>query len=261
MSSNRYGFPGGNDDTTQPKDSTRPYGTGSTNYGGDYPPQYAPPPYPYVPLPAPQKNNRGLKVFIAVLVSIIVVLLIGGGVGFGILLGRNQRVVVTPASTTSAATPVPTSPASTQSSAPTPPPTRITVAPTTVTVAGTAQNGVSFTAQASGNYQITIASGAYSTYPCDQQPSGVKSWLTVVRLYKNKPIQWGVGDTGLLTPTNFDGSVGSAYFATEAEAAASQSPPFPISLQGGDKLIFVPVDEEGHYSDNCGQVVVRIALT
>jgi hypothetical protein len=147
-------------------------------------------------------------------------------------------------------------PAQSTSVTPTPPTSPSPNFTVHLTVAGTVQNGVPFTAQESGTYLITIINGAYCTYPGPHCKSEV-------RIYKNKPIQWGIlpGDKDT-EPVNFDARVGDGMEREESHAlAVAKNMSTTIDLQSGDQLLFVPADVKDKYSDNNGQVVLNIALS
>jgi hypothetical protein len=172
-------------------------------------------------------------------------ILASGGIIAAVVTNKGQQIIITPTS--------PINPISTKQ-----PSTSISSSSkfnTQLTVVGTAQNGVPFTALASGTFLITIVDGAYCTYPGPH-------CKTELRIYKNKSVKWGIlpGDKNL-EPVNFDARVGDGAEREEAQAlAVGKSMSTTIDLQNGDQLLFIPADIKNMYSDNSGQVVLNIVL-
>jgi len=126
----------------------------------------------------------------------------------------------------------------------------------TIVVPGSSNLGVKFASTASGFYTFRYVSGSYSTYPAGNTPSDIKSWLTAIRIFKNRDVEWnGIAISDFpdvnLSDFNFN------FTAAEAEAKAKGSST-TIQLQEGDYLILVGVDGKPDYSDNPGEVVLEV---
>lgn len=146
----------------------------------------------------------------------------------------------------------------------TPTATPVPPAAATVRVLGAIEEGITFTAPPSpsaGAYAITIEGGAYSPWPSDEY-IGNKGWVTILYIYKNRPVQWGTTWTGLEGPVSPDDQIGVGEARRDPEEAESmaQGMRITVQLQAGDELTFVPLDERGSYSDNRGEVVLTIQL-
>jgi|GEM_PF-4762972 outer membrane murein-binding lipoprotein Lpp len=140
------------------------------------------------------------------------------------------------------------------------PPTPAPVSIGTITVPGNSSEGIRFNVTQTGTYIFKYVSGSYSTYPANKTPpAGVMTWLTAVRVFKNRPVAWN-GDA--ISEQNDYRIVDYAYFpnASEAEAAA-QGHSLTVSLLNGDYLILVGVDGKQYYSDNPGEVVLEVLYT
>lgn len=81
-----------------------------------------------------------------------------------------------------------------------------------------------------------------------------------MHIYKNRPVEWG-SRLDLIEPVNPDHFVGEWEKPSKNEAeSGAVGMNFPVDLQSGDYLIFMPVDEQASYSDNRGEVVLSIEL-
>lgn len=131
-----------------------------------------------------------------------------------------------------------------------------------IVVAGYAQNGVKFSAGAAGSYAITIKSGTYSPWPTDKGANS--QWRTLIYIYKNRAVDWAPRISGSyrgIEPSKPDAEIGYWEIAGEAEdaaAARARGTSISISLQAGDSLTLVPIDEQPAYSGNRGQVILSI---
>lgn len=140
------------------------------------------------------------------------------------------------------------------------PPTPVPVSIGTIVVPGNSSEGIRFNVTQTGVYTFKYVSGSYSTYAANQTPpAGVLTWLTAVRVFKNRPIAWN-GEA--ISEQNDYRIVDFAYFpsASEAEAAA-KGHSLIVSLLNGDYLILVGVDRLPYYSDNPGEVILEVLYT
>lgn len=135
----------------------------------------------------------------------------------------------------------------------------------TLNVPGAAEAGVTFTAPETGTYAITIVAGAYSPWPRDNDAHN--QWRTLLYIYRDRAIEWGDRGYGLLEPFHPDYSLGlwenDASLPAEAAAAeAGKGSQIHVDLQAGDRLLFVPIDQQGAYASpapNRGSVTVTVA--
>lgn len=104
-------------------------------------------------------------------------------------------------------------------------------------------------------YRLDYLGDAYSPWP-NENFDGYQGWTSIVRVYVNRPIQWGVTDYGLIGPIDHDDYLGSnAYYLAKEEAvSASVSSLRRHFLKAGDYISIVTLDEKGRYGDNRGKV-------
>lgn len=130
----------------------------------------------------------------------------------------------------------------------------------TITVPGNSNEGYTFRAQVPGQYVFRYISGAYSVYPpnSDSIPEDFDPWLSDIRAFKNRPIQWNGED---ISETSDFRIINLGYNATAEGAeqdAREFSAPVTISLAQGDVLHLVGVDKRSSYNDNPGEVVLEV---
>lgn len=140
------------------------------------------------------------------------------------------------------------------------PPTSMPVSIGTISVPGNSSEGIRFNVTQTGIYVFKYVSGSYSTYSANQKPpAGVLTWLTAVRVFKNRPIAWN-GEA--ISEQNDYRIVDFAYFPSAGEAeAAAKGHSLTASLLNGDYLILVTVDGLQYYSDNPGEVTLEVLYT
>lgn len=140
------------------------------------------------------------------------------------------------------------------------PPTPAPVSIGTVTVLGNSSEGTRFNVTQTGTYTFRYISGSYSTYPSNKTPpAGVKTWLTAIRVFKNRPIAWN-GDA--ISEQSDYRIADYGYFSSASEAeSAAQGHSLTVSLLNGDYLILVGVDGKQYYSDNLGEIVLEVLYT
>lgn len=129
-----------------------------------------------------------------------------------------------------------------------------------ISVQGNSSEGTKFTATQAGIYTFKYISGAYSTYPASKTPpAGTLTWLTAVRVFKNRPVEWN----GIAISNSSDyRAVDYAYYATASEVEnIAKGSILMVSLLQGDYLVFAAVDELPYYSDNPGEVVFEVLYT
>lgn len=129
-----------------------------------------------------------------------------------------------------------------------------------ISVPGNSSEGTKFTATQAGIYSFKYVSGSYSTYPTSKTPpAGVLTWLTAIRVFKNRPVEWN----GIAISNYSDyRAVDYAYYASASEVEnIAKGSVLTVSLLQGDYLIFVAVDELPYYSDNPGEVVFEVLYT
>ena len=128
-----------------------------------------------------------------------------------------------------------------------------------VSVLANSNDGLRFTADSAGRYEFKYSSGAYSTYPIDRIPDGLDTWLTAIRIFKNKPAQWN-GEAISNSPDVSAIDFGYSSSSNEAEAKA-QDKVASITLLKGEYLTLVAVDGRPYYSDNPGEVSFEVFYT
>lgn len=140
------------------------------------------------------------------------------------------------------------------------PPTPAPVSIGTISIPGNSSEGTRFNVTQTGIYTFKYIRGSYSTYSVFQQPpTGTLTWLTAVRVFKNRPIAW---NGNAISEQNDYRIVDFAYFATADEAeAAAKGHSLTVSLLNGDYLIMVAVDGLPYYSDNPGEVILEVFYT
>jgi len=129
----------------------------------------------------------------------------------------------------------------------------------TLIVPANSNEGIKFTAPESGQYIFKYSAGAYSTYPLESIPGGTPTWLTAVRIFKNRPVEWN-GDAISNSPDISAVDFGYSSSSSEAEAKV-QGQEAVVSLMQGDYLILVGVDGRPYYSDNPGEVIFEVLFT
>lgn len=124
--------------------------------------------------------------------------------------------------------------------------------PRSMNVSANSESGTTFTAPEAGSYGFTVTGGAYSfTNP------GVE-WHTQLRVYLNKPIEWGGGDHP--EPVHFTAVMGKwTSLPSQAEAeAAGIGTGIAFDLPEGGTVTFIVPGRKGWFSDNVGSVRLRI---
>lgn len=121
------------------------------------------------------------------------------------------------------------------------------------------ENGARVNVGTSGVYKVAYLGDAYSPWP-NEQYEGYRGWTTIVRIYVNRPIEWGQTDYGLSGPINWDDylSPGDYYLDKSQATASATRDSRTLRLSAGDYLILVTLDERGRYSDNQGKVDIGI---
>jgi hypothetical protein len=140
-------------------------------------------------------------------------------------------------------------------------PTSVPVLIGTISVPGNLSDGTKFISTHAGVYSFKYLRGSYSPHSHYQEPpSGVLTWLTAVRVFKNRPIVWN--EESMTGETDYR-IADFGYFATdiEAEATAENALPLTIPLLAGDYLILVAVDNLSDYFDNPGEVILEVFYT
>lgn len=137
------------------------------------------------------------------------------------------------------------------------PPTPVPVSIGTISIPGNSSEGKRFNVTQTGVYTFKYIRGSYSTNSGYQPlPAGVLTWLTAVRVFKNRPIIWNGEE---MSGQNDYRIVDFAYFATADEAeAVAKGHSLTVSLLNGDYLILVAVDGLPNYSDNQGEVILEV---
>lgn len=124
---------------------------------------------------------------------------------------------------------------------------------------GMEENGVRVEVPTAGVYEVSYFGDAYSAWP-NEQAEGYRGWTTIVRIYANRPVEWGLTDYGLTGPINEDAYLGpGGYYMDKTEAISSATGDSrTLRLQAGDYLTLVSLDQKGRYFDNQGKVDVGI---
>jgi hypothetical protein len=131
----------------------------------------------------------------------------------------------------------------------------------TITVWAIEENGIRVDIQNSGIYMLSYLGDAYSPWP-NEQEQGYQGWTTIVRVYVNRPVEWGQTEYGLNGPINQDAYLGpGGYYLDKNDAImASNGDSRTLRLNAGDYLTLVVLDEQGRYFDNKGKVDVQITF-
>jgi hypothetical protein len=121
------------------------------------------------------------------------------------------------------------------------------------------ENGVRVNISTSGVYKVAYVGDAYSPWP-NAQYEGYQGWTTIIRIYVNRPIDWGKTEYGLIGPINPDNYLGpGGYYLDKNQAIAkSQGDSRVFRLNAGSYLMIVTLDEKGRYNDNQGKVDIGI---
>jgi len=121
------------------------------------------------------------------------------------------------------------------------------------------ENGVRVNITASGIYKVSYLGDAYSPWP-NEQYEGYRGWTTIVRIYVNRPVEWGRTDYGLIGPINQNDYLGpGGYYLDKNQAiATSTGDSRTFRLSAGDFVTLVTLDEKGRYGDNQGKVDIGI---
>jgi hypothetical protein len=136
----------------------------------------------------------------------------------------------------------------------------------TLTIPGTAQNGIRFEAPDDGRYRVDFVEGAYDSWPPGDPSKSL--WRTIIQVYANRPIEWGFRpNDDFEEPVNPDDFIGwwedEAISSPDeaAQLAENRKPRSKVfDLQEGDYLLLVPIDQNDAYtySANQGEVTVEI---
>jgi len=137
--------------------------------------------------------------------------------------------------------------------------------PVSLSVPGQASAGVRYTVSRAGWYRVAYISGAYSPWKATDAQQG--QWRTLIDLYLDQ-VAWEVGpysppDNGktpsAITRLGFVGHDADSDDKPSAEDAGKGST-FDIHLSSGHDLVLMPVDTEGQYGGNQGEVALTIAF-
>lgn len=121
------------------------------------------------------------------------------------------------------------------------------------------ENGVRVNIPTSGIYKLSYLGDAYSPWP-NEQFEGYRGWTNILRIYVNRPVEWGQTEYGLSGPVNHDDYLGpGGYFLDKREAiAAAKGDSRNLRLSEGEYLTLVTLDEKGRYGDNQGKVDIGV---
>jgi hypothetical protein len=158
-------------------------------------------------------------------------------------------------------TPLPSpTPVLTNTPLPSPTPTP-TPKPQTFIIPGYQDAGVRVNIPTTGIYRFTIEDGAYSPWPTDNYP-GNRGWFTLLHIYKNRSITWGKTPWEKIGPIEPDFTLGVGEYMPDKNDAISAAKGASLNLKLGanDYLIFVPIDEQGQYADNRGEIEMSITF-
>lgn len=138
-----------------------------------------------------------------------------------------------------------------------PPPQRVT---NVISVSSKEENGVRVNIDTTGLYEITYWGDAYSPWPNDQS-EGYRGWTNILRIYVNRPVEWGTTSYGLTGPINEDFYLGPGnYYLDKNQAiATARGDSRQIRLNAGDYLTLVTLDEKGRYGDNRDKLDIGIS--
>lgn len=127
------------------------------------------------------------------------------------------------------------------------------------TIWATEENGDRVDITKTGVYKVEYIGDAYSPWP-DEQAQDYQGWTTIIRIYINREIEWGLTEFGLIGPINFDNYLTSGgYYINQNDAITNATEKSRIlTLKAGDFLVFVTLDEKGRYFDNREKVDISI---
>jgi len=144
--------------------------------------------------------------------------------------------------------------------APTPLPTS-TPKPVTnlISVSSKEENGIIVNIDTTGQYEVAYWGDAYSTWINEHQ-EGYRGWTNILRIYVNRPVEWGITDYGLPGPINQDAYLGTGNYYLDKNQAIdiAKGDSRYFRLNAGDYLTLVTLDEKGRYEDNQGKIDVGI---
>lgn len=129
-----------------------------------------------------------------------------------------------------------------------------------IIVSGLNQQGSTFTASNNGTYTFRIIGGPYSPW-LDESDEGYRGWLTLLSVYRNRDGIMGVTDSGFRGPVDADSYIGWGDYRSTTDQAmsdAQSNPTYSIYLSAGEFITFVPIDEEGYYGDNRGDIILSV---
>jgi len=121
------------------------------------------------------------------------------------------------------------------------------------------EEGVRVNVNAPGVYNLAYLGDAYSLWP-EAQVTGYKGWTTLVKIYFNRPVEWGRSQSGLIGPIDAPEFMGDTGFYIDRDAAinVTQGASRSFRLNAGDYLTLVVFDQKGKFGDNRGKVDIGI---
>ena len=122
-------------------------------------------------------------------------------------------------------------------------------------------SGTQWCAETAAKYVIEYESGAYSVFGLTTQCGGDGCWSTGLYVYQNREVEW-VPDSGDFGPGNPDFEIGWLTGQAKKEdaeiLARAEKKRFETNLKSGECLTFLVPDGRTDYSDNIGEVTLRI---
>jgi hypothetical protein len=128
----------------------------------------------------------------------------------------------------------------------------------TVYIPGTDVQGVIFSPSESGIYRFTIASGAFSPHPTDDEDS---YWASSIHIFNNSPPRWVYyPETQTWGPEDFDFYLGNGimYGSSSAAAAAGIGQSVDIPLDAGKYVTMLLPGSQSQYATHRGGITVSI---
>lgn len=143
------------------------------------------------------------------------------------------------------------------------PPTSTPIVPTAtpqaISVWSIEENGVRVNIDTPGIYNVAYLGDAYSPWPHEDY-TDYQGWTTILRIYVNSSVRWGMTEYDLEGPIDHDDYLGPGgyYLDKEDAIASSKGDSRTMRLNKGDYLTLVTLDQRGRYSDNRGKIDVGI---
>jgi hypothetical protein len=124
----------------------------------------------------------------------------------------------------------------------------------TLLVPGNSNSGIRITIPESGYYKFSYSGGVYGTYPAENIPYGVKTWLTAVIIFPGGSSLW---DGRRLKTENAYKLADHGFFESANQATAEAQGNYVQNyFYAGESVTLICADYFDSYSDNPGEISV-----